>query len=234
MNNKGFFHLHTVFVLSLLMMILFGIGFIGATIQTQQRVRSLCLKESLQIQNFLMRSEKKLLQMNVASSTLKTAYYAAVAASLFPPTAAVGQAQMQTIQTLRQNLDKAQKLLISSTNQIVQAKSYKLLLDLNYKTNQSQQVWSYYLSLIGGAYIVRVPTMAVHPISSDLAPNYELEPNHKQKQILEFKWHLLFLTRQKAQRFLSEQAQFSIRCGASLEKERKSNKWLIEIIADKF
>lgn len=231
-NQNGFVQLHSIFIIIFIMMIIFSIGFIGAVIQVQQEIRSSCLKNSISIQNDIIRSEKILLQMNVASTTLRLAYYAAVAASLFPPTAAAGQAQMKTVQTLRKNLDQAQKLLLQITNAKAKVESLALLANLNQLSWQKKQIWSFYLHLISWVRPIQLPKMAVHAVGSDLAPNYELDTDYKHSQRLELSWQMLFSTNKRSQKFLQDQAAFSLTCGAS--PERKQNKWSIEIIADKF
>lgn len=231
-NQKGFVHLHTLFIVIFIMMIVFSIAFVGAVIQIQQEIRSECLKESVAIQKDIIHAEKILLQMNIASTSLRVSYYAAVAVSLFPPTAAVGQAQMRAIQTLRQNLDRAQKLLIRVTETKARIESLGLLARLNQLSWKKRQIWNFYLSLFSYVRLHQTPKMAVHALSSDLAPNYELDNDYKRTQRLELFWQTFFQTKSSAQKILDYQGSLSLTCGAI--PERKGNQWSIEIIADKF
>lgn len=231
-NQSGFIHLHSLFVVIFVTIIIFSIGFIGAIIQIQQEIRSNCLTDSIAIQKEIIQSEKLLLQMNTASTSLKVAYYAAVAVSLFPPTAAAGQAQMRVIQTLRQNLDRVQKSIIKLTNVKAQIESAAMLVRLNQMSWKRRQVWSFYLNLMAFIRPVKIPKMAVHAVSSDLAPNYELDSDYKETQRLELSWQMLFATRDSAQSYLQEKSRFQLQCGAL--PERNNHQWSIEIIADKF
>jgi len=230
-SQTGFIALQMLPVILIVMGLAFSFAFLGFAAQMKTQFRSTCTTETIDLQKTIINYEKKLFWLNPASSALRKALQIAEAAALVPATAAQALQAIESIKKAQDFLDKTQKTLIKAANLHIQTKNIQLIYKLNknaYDTNKNVS------DLLRSFFIVHPtnsPSLAVKPDKDEIAPNYELVDDYKDRQMVAYKWQLFFFTKADAQNILETRNSFQLECGATADKDE--NTWSVEIKKDK-
>lgn len=225
-------------VLMAFFVIVFSFLFLSFVAQAKMQFHSVALQESIDLQKKIIKAEKMLFDMNLLSTTLRlklaadaTLLSLASIAMDLPEMIRLGAEIAQTIKKQKQ-LDKVQKTLINTTNAFIKIKVAQLTYQLNSNAYSFEKNWSHFLTAFFAITPTNIPTMAVQAdTSAGWGPNYGLTKNYKQQQMVAFKWHLFFFTKDDAQKFLDTKNYFELSAGATANK---GDTWSVEIKKDKY
>lgn len=198
--------------------------------------RTVALKESIDLQKKIIEAEQALFDLNSYSTFLSVSLDINRALLVFsvlaPPEMAEIEKIIQELEEAQQTLDKTQKGIIKATNALIKVEKARILYKLNKDGYDQRQQWSYFLNALCYVTFEGDTVMAVEPDDpSEVAPNYGLTKNYKQQQMVAFKWHLLFSTKDEAQRFLDTTNNFELSVGATANK---GETWSVEIKKDRY
>ena len=215
----------------------FSFAFLGFAAQMKTQFRSTCTTETIDLQKTIISYEKKLFWLNPVSTTLRLDLIAAkvelgiALASDNATAAAKALEKIEEIKEKQNQLDKAQKALIQAANLYIKTKNAQIIYQLNkngYDTNKNPS------ALLTSFFVVRPtnsPWLAVKPDKDEIAPNYELVDDYKDRQMVAYKWQLFFFTKADAQNILETRNSFQLECGATADKDEDT--WSVEIKKDK-
>ena len=208
-------------------------------IQVKVQLRASCLSQGLEIEKKLIRSEKKLFELNGLSTLLRTQLLqsyiliAAATASENYAEAAKLLIEIQNIKSKQRQLDQTQKLIINTANAMATLELTNLQGKIQKNSLEKSSIWNFYLKNLFNFQLLKIPKLAVHPDSDDIAPNYELDSDYKQTQKVAYVSQLFFNTRSEAQKVLLSNTLYTSVCELVPDKN-EGEKWRIEISMDKF
>ncbi len=237
-NQSGSVSVLMLSIVPLVFLIVLCFAFTGYLIQIKSRVRSTCVKQSIEIQKNVILAEKKLFALNPLSTSLRLQLIMAnieLAASIVPPNPAAfasATARINSIKYQQQQLDRLQKSIINFAKLKAKAETLNLVADLYKHFHESGSIWSFFLTATNLLQVKNHINVSVEPDIEDVAPNYGLTSNYKTSQALVLTWQHRFRTNDQAQKLLSTSNSFDFSCGSSPHK--KGDTWHIEIKGDKF
>lgn len=238
-RQNGFSSILLLTLLPLFSLIIFSMAFSFYFIQAKVHLRAKCLSQGVEIEKKLVQSEKKLFQLNTVSTLLRTQLLqsyillAAATASENYAEAAKILIEIQNIKSKQSQLDRTQKLIIHWANATAVADLQNLQQKIQDDSQQRSFIWNFYLKTLFNIQLQKIPRLAVHPDSDDVAPNYELDSDYKQTQKLAYASQLFFYTRNEAQRVLASNTRYTSACEL-IPHNDEGEKWHIEINMDKF
>lgn len=225
------------FVVGLLALFLFCYGFLSFAIQRQDSFHKTCLTDGLELQKNILQQERLLFALNPLSTAYRIQLYflyvQLAANAEIPPAAAAIIYQINVIKNQQEALDAKQKLIIETSRQLVRLSLFNLIQKFKESDLNARQNWQAYLSLLSQLQITHTPDIAVVPDSlGGTAPNYELKDDYQSLQTLALKWHLSFLSKESAQRYLNSEKRFSRLC--QIIPEKRGWSWFTKIKVDRY
>lgn len=237
-NKKGFATITLLLFLPLFCLVVFSFAFIGYVIQYKTKMRSLCLKDSVALENAITNHEENLFKLNPLAQALRTqlqwAYVRlalAVAAEDGVSIAAI-TFEITQIKARQEQLDLAQRTLIQLANLDIQRQLFLLDFKLQQSLSDTQSIWHFYIESFTVIRRTHTPNLSVRPDSPDVAPVYELTPDYIDAQHVAYKWQHLFKTKKTGQVFIAQESILEMSCSASAKKE--GGTWSTQISVDKF
>ncbi len=216
------------------MVLLFSFSFISFVAQAKAQFRSTCLTESINLQKKIIEFEKKLFLLNPLSTLLdqqlKLAYLQLAAVPASPALAAKIWIEIARINAQQLKLDRTQRGIIFVANSVIAADLILTKSKIISKTHDLSQIWAVYIETIFSVDSFRTE-MAVRPLRSGMAPNYELKPSYKALQTVAFNWHFSYFTKVESQTLVASQNEFLLSCG--IQPERRESRWELEIQKDR-
>ena len=199
---------------------------------------SICLTESIALQKKIIKAEKQLFMLNPLSTSLETqrnivtTELTAAVALGNAPVIAKATATLLKIRSNQLQLQQSQQIIILSTNTFIKVETANIIQKIHTRTSESAKSWSNYLRIFFDTRPGQVFEMAVQPLTSGLAPNYELKAGYKELQTVAFHWQFKYFIKSESQKLLTSENSFLVSCGT--EPQRKANTWSVEIQKDKY
>ena len=213
--------------------LLFCFGFLSFVAQSKMQFRTACLKNSIDLQRQIIKSEKTLFALNPLSTALQAQYDLTqaelVAASLANnyPVVIKLEADLIKIKFDQAKLDSLQKSIIASSQILITTSVTKLTNQFQSDSQRLNNLWSGFLDIF---YVIHFPNktqISVKAVTSGVAPNYELTSQYKESQKVAFVWQMKYLTRTDQQKLIQAENQFEVSCQALPNKS--GDQWNIEI-----
>ncbi|MFN3698163.1 MAG: hypothetical protein ACK4VO_12060 [Pseudobdellovibrio sp.] len=240
MNSKcGFISIHLSFFLTIFLSLYMTMAITFSVLQKKDVSRKICIEESINIQQKVLKSTRLLFGLNKYSTFLrvniiatKAAIVAATVTLNFPLVSALNR-YLQFCYRIQKNLDSAQKALIKTTELYITNSKAILLAKINKASFDQSQKWSFLLNSVS---FTKINKSMSYPIQADskggLAPNYEWKPNAESELELAYSWQLLFSSQRSFQSILKWDNRYKMKCGTNVQI--RGNKWFIKILEDKF
>lgn len=238
-NSKGFVSLSVLNLIVIFISLYFILCFSVQLIAVKNYVRKTCILEAVKSQKKILKVERKLIQLNPLSTTLRTQIkitQVALAIATINSQATliiVLQKKLVELYAQQKKLDLLQKNLIYQIQFLLTYESQSIIQKINQSVEADSNDWTNIIQTQSYFSKNNSTEIAFKPDSEGgLGPNYVLKKDAERLQSLSFIWQYSFRTVEKFQTYVFWNNHLKMTCAAI--PQFGGNLWSVKISQGKF